>query len=109
MAEEFRDDEKLVIMAHLPGLDPDRDIEVSVSGDVLHIRAQREDGAGVPDSDLRDGPFVRDIALPPGTDTPQVSAHYTDQVLEVRAPLGAPKGATRIVPVTGGLPSGSPP
>jgi|NGEPerStandDraft_6_1074524.scaffolds.fasta_scaffold265149_1 HSP20 family protein len=100
MAEEFRDDEKLVIMADVPGLRPDRDISVSISGDVLHIRARCDDGVGIPESDLRDGSFERDIALPAGTDESRVTAHYADGVLEVRAPMRSRSGATRVVPVT---------
>jgi HSP20 family protein len=99
MAEEFQDDEKLVIMADVPGLQADRDIRVSITGDVLHIVAVRSDGAGVPDSDLRNGRFTRDIRLPAGTDEWGVSATYADGVLEVRAPMRTRDTATRLVPV----------
>lgn len=100
MAEEFRDDEKLVIMADLPGLQPDRDISVSITADILHIRAETFDGVGVPESDLRAGAFVRDIRLPLGTDEGHVSATYVDGVLEVRVPMRERTSTTRQVPVT---------
>jgi HSP20 family protein len=103
MAEEFRDDKQLVIMADLPGLQPD-EISVSITADILHIRAQRTDGAGVPESDLRDGTFTRDIRLPLGTDEWSVTARYADGVLEVRAPMRDRAGITRVVPVTSGDP-----
>jgi len=102
MAEEFRDDEKFVIMADVPGLDPDREISVSITADVLHIRAGRADGSPTPESDLRDGSFSRDIRLPPGTDERRVSATYIDGVLAVRAPMRERSDTTRAVPVTTG-------
>jgi HSP20 family molecular chaperone IbpA len=100
MAEEFRDEEKFVLMADVPGLDPDRDILVSVASDVLHVRAERSDGAGVPNSDLREGLFTRDIRLPAGTDEWNLSANYTDGVLEIRAPMLKSRSASRVIPVT---------
>jgi HSP20 family molecular chaperone IbpA len=99
MAEEFRDDEKFLLVAHVPGLEADRDISVSIVSDILHIRAQRSDRACVPLSDLRDGTFSRDIRLPPGTDEGKVSAKYIEGVLEVRAPLRSCGGASRVVHV----------
>ena len=107
MAEEFRDDEQFVIVADVPGLQPDRDISVSITSDVLHIRAGRSDGVGVPASDLRDGSFTRDIRLPAGIDEWKVSATYDDGLLEIRAPMRDRKGATRVVPVTSSI-GGSP-
>ncbi len=100
MALEYLDDSSLVIQAELPGVDPERDIEVWIAYDVLHIRASRDLGPEPGDhaSDLRYGAFVRDIALPPGTEEEFVSATYADGLLEVRAPIGDPArpAATRI-------------
>jgi HSP20 family protein len=103
MAEEFRDDEKLVLVTDLPGLHPHRDISVSITSDVLHIRAEGSDGIGIPDSDLRQGVFTRDIRLPTGTDEWNVSARYADGVLEVRAPMRKSRSASRVIQVTSGL------
>lgn len=102
MAEEFRNDERLLIEADVPGLDPDRDVAISISGDVLHIRASRVDGIGVPDTDLRDGSFERIVRLPAGCDEWKVSATYDDGVLEVRIPMRKRQGATLVVPVMSG-------
>lgn len=100
MAEEFRDDSKFMIMADVPGLQPEAEISVSITSDILHIRAGRLDGVGVPDSDLRDGRFTRDIRLPAGTDEMAVTATYADGVLEIRAPMRDLSGTTRVVPIT---------
>src|SRR5665213_2673584 len=40
--EEVREDGTLVVRAELPGVDPDKDVEVSVTDGVLHISAKRE-------------------------------------------------------------------
>jgi HSP20 family protein len=100
MAEEFRNDEAFVIVADLPGLRPDQEISVSITADILHIRAGRSDGAGVPESDLREGRFTRDIRLPSGTDESRVTASYVDGVLEVRAPMRGPDRVSREIPVS---------
>jgi HSP20 family protein len=41
--EEVQEDGTLVVWAELPGLDPDKDVDVSVSDGVLHISAKREE------------------------------------------------------------------
>ncbi len=99
MAEEFRDDEQFLLVADLPGLQADRDISVSIEADILHIRARRRDEACVPESDLRDGTFSRDIRLPLGTDEWNVSARYAEDVLKVRVPLRSRGSVNRVVPV----------
>lgn len=102
MALEFRDGESLVIQADLPGLDPERDVEVWVSHGVLHIRARSPIGMEeLRDcSDLRDGSFTRDLALPEGAAERTVRATYVGGRLEVRAPAGGPVAhADRRVPV----------
>ena len=57
MALEYVKDGSLIIQADLPGLDPDRDIAISIAHDVLHIRAHDHAGPGWVDhiSDLRNG------------------------------------------------------
>jgi HSP20 family molecular chaperone IbpA len=104
MAEEFRDDQKLVFMADVPGLRADEEISVSIASGVLHIRAGRSDGAGVPGSDLREGGFTRSIRLPSGTDEWNVTASYDDGVLAVRAPMQSHSVCTRSVPITSSEP-----
>jgi HSP20 family protein len=99
MAEEFRDDNKFMVMADVPGLEPEKEISVSITSDILHVRAGRLDGVGVPESDLRDGRFTRDIRLPSGTDEGGVTATYADGILEIRAPMRDLNGVTRVVPV----------
>jgi len=39
--EEYREDGTLVVRADLPGIDPDKDVELTVAGGMLHIEAER--------------------------------------------------------------------
>jgi HSP20 family protein len=99
MALEYCENGSLIVQADLPGIDPERDIQITIVDDVLHIRACRETGPEPRDhpSDLRDGAFSRDIALPAGTTEGEVKAAYRDDRLEVRAPLGASHPAQAVV------------
>jgi HSP20 family protein len=90
--EEFRDGDDLVVRADLPGIDPDKDVELSVADGVLHIRAHREQKSEHKDKDtyrseFQYGSFTRAISLPAGADGSQVKASYRDGVLEIRVPM----------------------
>ena len=41
--DEFRDGEEFVIRAELPGIDPDKDVELTVADGTLHIQAERRE------------------------------------------------------------------
>jgi len=103
--EELHEDGTLVIRAELPGVDPDKDVDVSVSDGMLHISAKRQEreehkGKGTYRSEFRYGAFSRDLALPSGVDKAAVKAAYKDGILEVRVPWASePEGASTKVPV----------
>ena len=46
--EEYREDGMLVIRADLPGIDPDADVELTVSDGMPHIQAERREASQVP-------------------------------------------------------------
>lgn len=92
--EEFIDGDTCVIRAELPGIDPERDVDLSVADGVLHLSAEREERTEEdrPEgyrSEFRYGRLMRDIRLPEGTSEADVTASYKDGILEVRVP--APK------------------
>lgn len=93
--EEFVEDGTCVIRAELPGIDPDRDVEIGVTADgILHLRAERQERSDDdrPDgyrSEFSYGLLERSLRLPPGTTSDDVTAAYKDGILEVRVP--APK------------------
>lgn len=90
--EEFTDADSLVVRAELPGIDPDRDVDLTVSGGMLHIHATRSEhdehtSKGAYRSEFRYGTFERDVLLPDGVTGEDVTASYTDGILEIRVPL----------------------
>lgn len=90
--EEMVDGNTLVVRAELPGIDPDKDVEVTVADGVLSIKAERQEKKEHKDKDsyrseFRYGSFMRRIPLPSGVQQDDVSASYKDGVLEVRAPM----------------------
>ncbi|MFX1821465.1 Hsp20/alpha crystallin family protein [Pseudarthrobacter sp. CC4] len=88
--EEMVDGNTLVVRAELPGIDPDKDVDVTVTDGVLSIKAERQEKKEHKDSyrsEFRYGSFVRRLPLPSGVQQGDVTASYKDGVLEVRAPL----------------------
>jgi HSP20 family protein len=86
--EEFMKDNELTVRAELPGVDPDKDIEVTVGEGNLTIKGERrEEHKGAERSDFHYGSFIRSIALPNGTDEKSVHATYKDGILEVKVML----------------------
>lgn len=102
--EEFREGDTLVVRAELPGIDPEKDAEITVHDGVLHIRGERSEKTETAErfvyrSEIRYGSFERVVPLPAGTTEADVTAAYRDGVLEVRIPMRAGKPEARKVPV----------
>ena len=104
--EEFRDGDEMVVRAELPGIDPDKDVEVTIAGGVLRVDAHREEKSEHKEKDgyrseFRYGSFTRSFVLPEGVDEDKVKATYIDGVLELRVPIGeAPKESVQRIAVT---------
>jgi len=97
--EDFVEDDTYVLRAELPGIDPDEDVAVDVTGEVLTIRGQRrEQRQDRMCHELRYGPFSRTVPLPRHAKVDAVTAAYRDGVLELRVPLdGEGPHATRVL------------
>lgn len=75
---------RYVIRAELPGVDPAKDMEVTVAKGILTVRAERhEDMQGQHRSEFRYGMFTRHIALPVIADATDIKATYHWGILEV--------------------------
>ncbi len=104
--EEYRDGDTLVVKADMPGIDPDKDVQITVSEGRLRIRAERREESEHKDKDsyrseVRYGSFMRDLAVPSGVSTDDIKASYKDGVLMVRIPWPAStESQTKTVPVT---------
>ena len=85
--EEFVEDGRHVIRADMPGVDPVNDIQVSVKGSVLRMRAERRaEKRGKHRSEIQYGSFERLIRLPRSSRREDVTAEYADGVLTVSIP-----------------------
>jgi HSP20 family protein len=90
--EEFVADDHLVVRVELPGVDPDKDVDISIQGGNLCIRAERRqeekvERRDVRRSEIRYGSFSRVLPLPANAKEDDITATYRDGILEVRAPM----------------------
>jgi len=86
--EDFLDESEYVVRAELPGIDPDRDLDLTVQNGALTLKAERrEERKDAHRSEFRYGSFSRCLTLPPGADEGNVRATYKDGILEVRVAL----------------------
>ena len=99
LEEAIRDD-RYVVRAELPGLDPENDIEVTVEGQILTIRAERRQQDNGPcRSEFRYGSLARAVRLPARVDAADISARYGKGVLEVSVPVREVKQEGTRIPV----------
>jgi HSP20 family protein len=103
--EEYREDDTLVIRSEMPGIDPDKDVEIDLRDHMLEIRAERhekevKEEKGTHRSEFRYGSFFRAVPLPDDVKETDVKASYKDGILEVRVPCAAsPKETSRRITV----------
>ena len=98
--EEAMRDDRYVVRAELPGLDPESDIEVTVEGRILTIRAERRQQDNGPcRSEFRYGSLARAVRLPARVEAADVSARYDKGVLEVSVPVRVVKPEGTRIPV----------
>jgi len=100
--EEFEEEGRYVVRAELPGVDPDKDISVTVEDGVLTISAERTHTVKEKHrTEFSYGTMVRSLSLPKGVDADAVTADYADGILTVSVPLPPkPVEARTTVPIT---------
>ena len=94
--DEYRENGDLVIKAEMPGIDPEKDLELTVDDGILVLRAERKvtedtEDKGYRRHELRYGSFARRLPLPDGVDPAAVTASYKDGMLTVRVPMPEPE------------------
>jgi HSP20 family protein len=99
--DEYREDGTLVVHADLPGIDPGKDVELTVADGVLHIEAERREeekreAKGYLHQEVRYGSFSRSLPLPVGVAEADITATYKDGVLEIRIPEPKHEAAKKI-------------
>jgi HSP20 family protein len=105
--EEFTEDGALLVRVELAGVDPEKDVEVSVEDNILHIGAQRREETKTEQRnyvrrELRYGSFHRDLPLPKGIAEADVKASYKDGIVRVPAPAEHPAPASVKIPIEKG-------
>jgi len=86
--EEYVEDDHYLIRAELAGIDPEKDVEVTVGSGYLTIRAERSDKIESKHrSEFRYGSFSRTLTMPVNADEDAVTASYRDGILTVSVGL----------------------
>lgn len=99
--EEFFKDDNLVIRAEMPGVDPDKDIDVVAGDGFLTIKGERkEEHEDSHRSEFYYGSFMRTIPLPTGVDEKSVKAEYKDGILEVQIAYPSAPKSLKHVPIS---------
>ncbi len=92
--EESTADGNMVIKAEMPGLDPEKDVDIMVRDGRLTIRAERrqesdETKDGTTRTEFRYGSFVRTLAVPRDCQPSDITAGYKDGILTITVPIPA--------------------
>lgn len=98
--EEDVKEDQYIVRAELPGIDPEKDLEVTIDNGMLTIKAERSERREAKRrSEFRYGSFSRAVELPPGAKEDEVRAEYTDGILTVSVALGEEKAPSRRIEV----------
>ncbi|OZC59590.1 heat-shock protein Hsp20 [Rhodococcus sp. 06-470-2] len=95
--EETLEDDRYVLRAELPGIDPERDVDISVHDGKLFIKAERaEQKTEGTRSEFRYGSFHRTIDLPAGAKDDAIEATYDNGILTVDVTLAGSEPDTPV-------------
>jgi len=98
VTDEFQKDGKRVIRVELPGIDPEKDVSVSLEEGFLVIRGQRAKSEEVKDEDYYRmessyGTFERYFSVPEKVQEKDIQAEYADGILTIVVSAVAEKEA----------------
>ncbi len=98
--EDYLEDDRYVVRAELPGVDPEKDIEITIDAGTLTIRAERrEEQKESHRTEFRYGSFTRSVTLPRQADIEHITASYDQGILKVIVPMRETKPEGRKIPV----------
>jgi HSP20 family protein len=97
----------LVVRAELPGVDPEKDVDITVEDGVLTIKGERRHEQKTEEENYYRfessyGSFQRNVPLPSGVKADDIAASYDDGILEVVIPKAGALTSARKIPVTAG-------
>jgi HSP20 family protein len=95
----------LVIRAEIPGVDPERDIDITVQDRTLSIRGERKQERRTEDdrffrTETFYGSFLRTVPLPTDVKPDDIHATYRDGILEIVIPKAAEQSSSKRIPVS---------
>lgn len=102
----FRDGGAIKVTMELPGIDPEKDVDISVQDDILVVKGEKTREYEVDEQDRylferTYGAFERRIPLPDGADTDHIEASYDKGVLTITVPMPVTEEASvKKIPVT---------
>lgn len=87
-----RENGELVVSAELPGIDPEKDIEITLDEDYLTIKGEKSEEKEISEDDRymqerRYGKFVRRVPVPVGVTVDDILADYAKGILTVTVTL----------------------
>ncbi|NDJ88588.1 Hsp20/alpha crystallin family protein [Mycolicibacter kumamotonensis] len=89
--EDRMEDGHYVVRAELPGVDPAKDVDVTVHDGQLTIKAERTESKEAKGrSEFSYGSFVRSVTLPAGADEDDITASYDKGILTVSVAVTEP-------------------
>jgi len=101
--EDRIEQDRYVLRAELPGIDPDKDVRITVADGVLTISAERkEEVAEKGHSEFHYGSFTRQVTLPQHAREDDLTATYQDGILAVTVPLEKTAKEPKTIPVARG-------
>lgn len=89
-------DGKYLVRAELPGVDPAKDIDVTVRDGVLTIKAERSERTTTSGrTEFTYGSFTRSVALPINATEDDTTATYENGILTVAVPVSGAENGTK--------------
>lgn len=100
LEDEMKDD-RYEVRAEMPGIDPAKDVDITVRNGQLTIKAERSEKKDFDGrSEFSYGSFVRAVSLPAGADEDDIKATYDKGILTVSVGISEPANAEKRVQVT---------
>lgn len=98
--EDFRDGDRYVVRAELPGIDPAKDVRIACEDGMLRLDVERtEEHKDKVRSEFRYGSFHRAIPLPAGAREDTIKARYVNGILEITVTVAEEPAGARTIPI----------
>jgi HSP20 family molecular chaperone IbpA len=98
--EDEMKDGNYELRAEIPGVDPAKDVDITVRDGLLTIKAERtEKKESNGRSEFSYGSFMRSVTLPAGAEEDAIKASYDEGILTVTVPVTEVEAAEKHVAV----------